>query len=251
MSTVIALAGKGGTGKTTLAALIIRYLKNKGDGAVLAVDADPSSNLGQPLGLTPCATIGSAKEAFFKGRDLPPTGIPKETYLELKIHELLVESEGVDLLTMGRPEGKGCYCYINNILRKYLDLLTENYAYVVVDNEAGMEHLSRSIIRDVDTLLITTDASMSGIRSAKKVKDLVVELELSVKRQYIVVDRVVSGLSHHLVAEAKRLDLVLWEIIPEDAIISKYDLIERPLVQLPEDSPAVRSVNRIMEWILV
>lgn len=248
---VIALAGKGGTGKTTLAALIIRYLKNRGDGAILAVDADPSSNLAQPLGLTPSATIGSMKEAFLKGRDLPPTGIPKETYLELKIHELLVESERVDLLTMGRSEGKGCYCYINNILRRYLDLLTENYVYVVVDNEAGMEHLSRSIVRDVDILLITTDPSMSGIRSAKKVRDLVADLELSVKRQYIIVDRVISRLSHHLLAEAERLDLILWEIIPEDAMIFEYDVIERPLIQLPEDSPAVGSVNRIMEWILL
>ncbi|HIC92170.1 MAG TPA: carbon monoxide dehydrogenase [Syntrophaceae bacterium] len=251
MSMVIALAGKGGTGKTTLAALIIRYLKNRGDGAILAVDADPSSNLAQPLGLTPSVTIGSMKETFLKGRDLLPAGIPKETYLELKLHELLVESERVDLLTMGRPEGRGCYCYVNNILRKYLDLLTENYAYVVIDNEAGMEHLSRSIVRDVDILLITTDPSMSGIRSAKKVKDLVIDLELSVKKQYIIVDRVIWGLSHHLLAEAERLGLILWETIPEDAMISEYDLIERPLIQLPEDSSAVRAVNRIMECLLV
>lgn len=251
MSMVIALAGKGGTGKTTLAALIIRHLRNKSDGAILAVDADPSSNLAQPLGLTPSVTIGLMREAFLGGQDPAPTGIPKETYLELKIHELLVESEGVDLLTMGRPEGKGCYCYVNNILRKYLDLLTENYTYVVVDNAAGMEHLSRNTIRDVDILLITTDPSMSGIRSAKKVRDLVIELELSVKRQYIIVDRAMSELPHYLLAEAKRLDLILWEIIPEDAMISEYDLIERPLIRLPEYSPAVRSVNRIMECLLV
>lgn len=247
MSVVIALAGKGGTGKTTLAALIIRYLKAEADGAILAVDADPTSGLAQGLGITIPLTIGSMREAFLKDHGDLPAGVPKETYLELKIHELLAESEGVDLLVMGRPEGKGCYCYVNNVLRGCIDLLVENYAYVVIDNEAGMEHLSRRTTRHIDVLLITTDHSISGLRAAKKVGDLAAEMGLSPKGQYIVANRVTPDLSEQFLDEADRLGIVVSGTIPEDPMILEYDLAQRPLLQLPEESAAVRSIGRIVK----
>lgn len=251
MSVVIALAGKGGTGKTTLAALIIRHLKAEADGAILAVDADPTSGLAQGLGIMIPVTIGSMRETFLKDHGDLPTGVPKETYLELKTHELLAESEGVDLLVMGRPEGKGCYCYINNVLRGCIDLLVKNYAYVVIDNEAGMEHLSRRTTHHVDVLLITTDHSINGLRAAKKVGDLATEMGLSPKGQYVVANRVTPNLSGQFLDEADRLGIVISGAIPEDPMILEYDLAQRPLIQLPERSAAVRSMSEIVKWVMV
>ena len=143
------MAGKGGTGKTTLSALIIRHLQKKGLGPILAVDADPSSNLADALGLPVKQSLGTAREDFFETKGKLPPGMTKETYLEMKLHEILVESRGLDLLVMGRPEGPGCYCYANNILRHHLDILVKNYPFVVMDNEAGMEHLSRRTTQGV------------------------------------------------------------------------------------------------------
>ncbi len=251
MSLVIALAGKGGTGKTTLAALIIRHLRAGADGAVLAVDADPTSGLAHGLGIRVPVTIGSMRETFLKDHVALPAGLPKETYLELKIHELLAESEGVDLLVMGRSEGKGCYCYVNNVLRGCIDLLVKNYAYVVIDNEAGMEHLSRRTTRHVDVLLITTDHSINGLRAAKKVADLAAEMGLSPKSQYIVANRVAHNLSGQFLDEAGNLGIAVSGAIPEDPMILEYDLAQRPLLQLPEECAAVRSISEIMKWVMV
>ncbi|HID11122.1 MAG TPA: carbon monoxide dehydrogenase, partial [Candidatus Latescibacteria bacterium] len=141
---IVAVSGKGGTGKTTIAALLVRKLMRM-DGPVLAVDADPNSNLGEQLGMEVGETIGDIREEVLE-EELPP-GMTKDRYLELRIQETLTEGEGVDLLTMGRPEGPGCYCYVNHLLRGFLDRLSKNYRHIVVDNEAGMEHLSRRTTR--------------------------------------------------------------------------------------------------------
>jgi len=247
---VIAMAGKGGTGKTTLSALVIRYLQKKGRKPILAVDADPSSNLVDALGLKVNKSLGTAREDFFETKGNLPPGMTKETYLEMKLHEILVESPGLDLLVMGRPEGPGCYCYANNILRRHLDLLIQNYPFVVMDNEAGMEHLSRRTTQGVDYLLFLSDYSLKGIRTVGKIKELIGELKLAVKEKYLVVDRAPNGLDPIFSREVQNLGLNLLGAIPEDEFVSEFEMKGRPLLDLPDESPAVQVVDRMMEKMI-
>lgn len=250
MGTVIAMAGKGGTGKTTLSALIIRYLKRKGQGPILAVDADPNANLAEALGLNIRKSVGAAREEFFESKMNLPAGMSKEIYLEMKLHEALGEDQGVDLLVMGRPEGPGCYCYANNILRRHIDLLAKNYPFVVMDNEAGMEHLSRRTTQGVDHLLFLSDYSIKGIRTVGKIQTLIADLKLSVKEKHLVVDRVPEELSPHFRQEIEKQGVKLLGTVPEDPLIFEYDLKGKPLLDLPEDSSAVRAVARMMEEMI-
>ncbi len=247
MGKVIAMAGKGGTGKTTLSALIIRYLKKKGAGPVLAVDADPSCNLPEALGLSVKQSLGCAREEFFDTKGKLPPGLTKETYLEMKLHEILVESQGLDLLVMGRPEGPGCYCYANNILRHHLDRLVKNYPFVVMDNEAGMEHLSRRTTQGVDHLLFLSDYSIKGIRTVGKIRELIDELKLSIKEKHLVVDRAPEDLDPDFSREIQRQGLDLLATVPPDPFISEYEMKGKPLLDLPDESPAVRVVAGMME----
>lgn len=244
------MAGKGGTGKTTLSALIIRYLKNKGHGPILAVDADPSCNLAGALGLQVKRSLGTAREEFFEAKGSFPPGMTKESYLELKLHEILVESQGLDLLVMGRPEGPGCYCYANNILRRHLDLLIHNYPFVVMDNEAGMEHLSRRTTQGVDHLLFLSDYSIKGIRTVGKIRELIDELQLSIKEKHLVIDRAPQEVDPVFFQEIQNRRLELLGMIPEDPCIFEYEMEEKPLLDLPDESSAVRVVAGMMEKIL-
>jgi CO dehydrogenase maturation factor len=250
MGKVIAMAGKGGTGKTTLSALIIRFLKRRGWGPILAVDADPSSNLVDALGLTVKQSLGAARENFFETKGNFPTGMTKETFLEMKLHEILVESPGLDLLVMGRPEGPGCYCYANDILRRHLDRLIKNYPFVVMDNEAGMEHLSRRTTQGVDYLLFLSDYSIKGIRTVGKIQGLIQELKLAVKERHLVVDRVPRDLDPGFSQEIQNQRLDLLGLIPEDPFIFGYEMKGKPLLDLPEDSPAVQVVAGMMERMI-
>jgi CO dehydrogenase maturation factor len=246
MGKVIAMAGKGGTGKTTLSALIIRYLRSNGQGPILAVDADPSSNLADALGLAVKQSLGTAREDFFETKGKLPPGMTKETYLEMKLHEILVESKGLDLLVMGRPEGPGCYCYANNILRHHLDVLVKNYPYAVMDNEAGMEHLSRRTTQGVDYLLFLSDYSIKGIRTVGKIRELIDELKLSVKERHLVVDRAPEELDPGFSREIQAQGLNLLATVPADPFISDYEMKGKPLLSLPDDSPAVQVVAEMM-----
>jgi CO dehydrogenase maturation factor len=246
----IAVAGKGGSGKTSIAGIIIRYLKNAGLGPILAVDADPNANLGESLGLDIKQTVGGILYDFQRDKINIPPGMTKEIYLEYKLNEAMVEAKGLDLLTMGRGEGPDCYCYPNTVLRKFVDTLSENYAYMVMDNEAGMEHLSRGTTKDIDELLIISDHSVKGVRTVARIRELVGELKLSVKRQSVIINLVPAELDPLIIAELDKFGISPTAIIPFDEEVYQYDLKLKPLLDLPDTSQAVRAVNALMGKLL-
>ncbi len=250
MSFSIAVAGKGGTGKTTIASLIIRYLKENRLVPILAVDADANANLGESLGLSLERTIGSILAAFNEDKIGIPPGLTKEAYLEIKLNETIVESQGLDLIAMGRGEGTGCYCYPNTVLRKFIDNLRGNYAYMVMDNEAGMEHLSRRTTEDIDELFIISDHSVKGVRTAARIIELISELKLTVKRQSVIINLVPGELDSHVSRELDLLAISPLATIPIDKEIPRYDLGKRSLLGLPDTSGAVRAVNKLMASVL-
>ncbi len=248
MTVTIAVAGKGGTGKTTFAALTIRYLLRTGRAPVLAIDGDPSSNLNLALGLPLEATIGQireeARDEVSSGRF--QAGISKPEYFAYKVEECLVEGDGVDLLAMGRPEGPTCYCAANNMLRNSIDRLGSRYPWVVIDNEAGMEHISRQTTRNVDHLFIVTDPTMRGVAAAQHIVDLIRELGTRIGRSYLVMNRVSGELPPPLVEAAGRLGVPLAGTMPEDPAVAALDMVGRPLIELAEDSPVSRAVAGIL-----
>ncbi len=246
MSFNIAVAGKGGTGKTSITSLIIRYLIKKELGPLLAVDADPNANLGDSLGVKVNQTIGSIIASFNEEKIDIPSGLTKEAYLEIKLNDAIVESRGLDLITMGRGEGPDCYCYPNLIMRKFIDNLSGNYAYVVMDNEAGLEHLSRRTTQDVDALLIISDHSAKGVRTIARIQQLVAELKLRVKKQLAIINAVPDGLSPLISQELDKLGIVPSAVIPYDENIYEYDLKVKPILDLPDTSKAVQAVAELM-----
>jgi len=191
MSFLIAVAGKGGVGKSTLSALLVRILSE--EDTVLAVDADPNSNLGRKLGTEVPGTVGQVREGLLSKGGQPPRDMSKQEYLKLKLREILAEGEGHDLLTMGRPEGPGCYCYVNNLLRVFVDQLMDSYRYVVIDNEAGMEHLSRRTAREMDLLILVSDPTAVGAETVARLSELADELDLRVKRKVLLINAVRPG----------------------------------------------------------
>jgi CO dehydrogenase maturation factor len=248
----IAVAGKGGTGKTTIAALIVDYLTKKKDGSVLAIDADPSTNLNLALGVPLWDTVGDVREetATAVGGSREMAGMSKWDYLDFRINESIVEETDFDLLAMGRPEGPGCYCAANNILRESVDRLSDSYDYMVIDNEAGLEHLSRRTTRDVDVLLIISDPTLRGIVAAGRVAELIDELKTNVGAAYLIVNRV-SGdqLPSALLEAIEEQHLKLVGLIPADATVNELDAVGEPLVKLPEDAPIRRSLETILTAI--
>ena len=250
MSINIAVAGKGGSGKTSLVGLIIRYLKKQGAGPILAVDADPNANLGDSLGLSIKQTVGSMIATFNDEKINIPPGMTKEAYLEYRLSAAMVESKGLDLITMGRGEGPDCYCYPNVMLRKFIDIYTKSYAYMIMDNEAGMEHLSRRTTQNIDELLLVSDHSVKGVRTIARLKELVSELKLVVKRQTVVVNFVADDLAPTIKEEMARLGLESAVVIPLDEEVREYDLQYKSLLDLPDTSKAVVAVNNLMDRLL-
>ena len=249
MTKTIAIVGKGGTGKTTVAALLIKLLSQKG--LVLAVDADPSTNLNQALGLPldDSRTVGRIREEMAedvsKGRFSPVAS--KQEYLFSKFIESLVESKGFDLLSMGRPEGPGCYCASNAFLRSSLDKLVQDYKYnyIVMDCEAGMEHISRQTTRDVDVLLIMSDPTIRGITAAGRMKKLIEELRSNVGKVGIIINRVQGELSPEIIKAIDESGLQVIALIPEDPDMAGLEMKGRPVTELPQESPLQLKVKEI------
>jgi len=244
----IAMAGKGGTGKTTLAGVLGRFLLEHDMTPILAVDADANSNLNEVLGLTVEDTLGEAREMMKKD---VPVGMTKDIFIEMKVEQALVEANGFDLIVMGRPEGPGCYCAANNLLSKFIERMMANYPYLVVDNEAGMEHFSRLTTKDIDLLLVVSDSSRRGILSARRIYDLVDELGIRVGRKYLLVNQYRDKLASLVAKETQVFDPDYVSTIPEDDLIYQFDLEGKPTVQLPPESVALQAANEIFTKLLM
>ncbi|MBE0516274.1 MAG: AAA family ATPase [Methanophagales archaeon] len=248
---VIAVAGKGGTGKTAIAALLIRELlksKEKEDICVLAVDADADSNLPESLGISYDKTVGDIREGLLEEKQQDTT-LDIRVHFEGKIAEIVVEEEHYDLLVMGRPEGPGCYCPVNHIIRMILDTLTKNYDYTIIDCEAGLEHLSRRTTRDVDLMLVILDTTLKSMKTALRLKRIAEEITVDVKNLINIANKIPPGADEMIREEAKRYSLEIADIIPFDPLIPEYDLKGIPIVDLPDDAPSVTAVRRIAERI--
>lgn len=245
---IVAVAGKGGTGKTTFAALLIKHLCDTGKTPVLAVDADPDANLPEALGIpaaTSISTVGEVCEAFSAEKGDLPAGMPKEAFFELKLHQAMIETKNLDLLVMGRPEGAGCYCYINNVLRRYLDVLPDNYRFVVIDNEAGLEHLSRRTTRNADYLIIVSDYSLNGLRAAVRIRQLADDLRLDIASIGLVVNKAPARLSGDFTAALEKTAVRLYGIVPYDGLLQQQDTTGTPVFALPQESPATTAVREM------
>lgn len=250
MSINIAVAGKGGTGKTSLTSLIIRYIIRNNLGNILAVDADPNSNLAEGLGLEVRQTVGRILNGFQGEKLHIPAGTTKEAYLEYQLNLAITESKGIDLITMGRGEGPECYCYPNVVIRKLIDDWAKNYSFVVMDNEAGMEHLSRRTTQNIDELFLVSDHSVKGLRAVARIRDLVSELKLIVKRESIIINLVPGAIDPLLTRELDKLGMVPAATLPVDDDVKRFDLEQKPLFDLPDSSQAVIAVNELMDKLL-
>jgi CO dehydrogenase maturation factor len=261
MTTTIALAGKGGVGKTTIAGMAIKYLAQNQTGSILAIDADPSSNLNMVLGLDLDWTVGDIREDMLQqvkatlvqgGAAMGglPGGVSKREYLDYHVRSALAEGARFDLIAMGRGEGQGCYCAVNHNLREVIDSISKHYAYVVIDNEAGMEHLSRRTTRDVQHLLIVSDPSRRGLVAAQRIAEMSKALDIRIENAYLILNRVPGEISADLRSFVDQLGLPLIGIIPADSAINEFDSSGKPLVDLPGDAPVYQSVAALMEQIL-
>jgi CO dehydrogenase maturation factor len=261
MTTTIALAGKGGVGKTTIAGMVVKYLIQNQAGPVLAIDADPSSNLNMVLGLDLDWTVGEIREDMLSqvkeslvvggaAMGAMPGGVSKREYLDMQIRSSLVESDRFDLIAMGRSEGPGCYCAVNHNLREVIDSISRNYAYIVIDNEAGMEHLSRRTTRDVDHLLIVSDPTQRGIVAAERIAGFRNELDIRIEKAYLILNRISGEINAALQERMNALDIPLLGVVPADHELSEFEFSGRPLVELGDDSPIYVAISEMMKHIL-
>lgn len=247
MSYTIALGGKGGVGKTTVAGLLIRYMLKRSMKPILAIDADSNSNLNEVLGVSLDETLSDAREMM---KTSVPTGMTKDIFMEMKMEQALVEGEGFDLIAMGRPEGPGCYCAANNLLSSLIDRLMNNYPYLVVDNEAGMEHFSRLTQKDVDLLLLVSDPSRRGLAAACRIAELVRSLPMRVMKTVLVVNQVGSELPAWPADVLKLFEEERISVLPADPLLARYDLVGKPTVTLPDDAPVVRASETMFSLLL-
>jgi CO dehydrogenase maturation factor len=261
MTTTIALAGKGGVGKTTIAGMVIKYLAQSQNGAILAIDADPSSNLNMVLGLDLEWTVGDVREdmlaqvkdsllASGAAMGALQGGVSKRDYLDYHIRNSLAEGGKFDLIAMGRSEGPGCYCAVNHNLREVVDSMSKNYRYVVIDNEAGMEHLSRRTTRDVQHLLVVSDPTQRGLVAAQRIAGFRDELDIQIENAYLILNRLNGPLPPELEEFIDKMDIPLLGAVPADQELASFEFSGRPLVELGDDSPVYRKVAEMMGEIL-
>lgn len=261
MTTTIALAGKGGTGKTTVAGMIIKYLMKHQPGPILAIDADPSANLNMVLGLDLHWTVGEIREGLLEkvqdslsaggaARGTVHGGMSKHDYLDYEIRSALEEGERFDLIAMGRSEGQGCYCAVNHNLRDILDNLSHNYRYVVIDNEAGMEHLSRRTTRDVDHLFVVSGPTQRGIVAAERIAELQDELEINIKNTYFILNRIPGEIPPPLQSRIEEMKIPFLGSIPSDQELMAFDFSGKPLIELADDSPVYQAVAGMLDQVL-
>ena len=251
MTQIIAMAGKGGTGKTTIAALLLKYLTEKKMTPVLAVDADSNANLNELLEMDVNLTIGQIRKDL-KG-DIPPH-ITRDQYMEMQVHQAIIEEKGFDLLVMGQPDGPGCYCAANQHLAMTMDHLADNYKYILVDNEAGMEHLSRMNLRVIDYLLIISDPSARGILTARRISELTGPLTVEVKKKSLIVNRAPDPMTDALRAKieetVKETDLPLGAILPASDELVEQEISGKSYLELASDVPYVKQAFAAFEEIL-
>lgn len=243
----IAISGKGGTGKSTIAALMIRWLSQHNAGSILAVDADSNVNLNVLLGLEIKDTVGAIREEMKEASQNIPGGMSKAQFLEYKIQTSLVETPAYDLIAMGRPEGPGCYCYANNLLRDIIQALSAQYQYIIIDNEAGMEHLSRRTTLNIDNLLIVSDPTVRGVRTASNISRLLRELDIRIGEKKVIVNRLQGEVPLIVTQTIKEEHLELGLTIPEDNTLFQMEQKGESIWTLPDLSSALLAVEKWME----
>jgi len=249
---IIAVAGKGGTGKTAISARLITEILKLAAGqdvCILAVDADADSNLPEALGISYNKTAGDIRESLLEDKHRDVT-LDVRSQFEGKIAAIIEEEEQYDLLVMGRPEGPGCYCPVNHIIRMIIDTLTKNYDYTIIDCEAGLEHLSRRTTRDVDVMLVVLDTTLKSIKTALRLRRIAEEIDADVKQMMNIANKIPEGMEAAIIEEAKKYGLTIEEIIPFDPLIPEYDFKGVPIVDLPDDAPSVIGIRRIARAIM-
>jgi len=246
MGYVIAMAGKGGTGKTTIAALLVRLIKEKGLGSCLAIDADPNSNFAEALGIEVKETIGNILDDISAHPEKVPTSMSKDRFIEYQVQTLIQEGEGFDVLTMGRPEGPGCYCYVNNVLRNVMAKLIKDYQYVIIDNEAGLEHLSRRTTRSADCLVVVSNASAVGLKAAKRICGLIKELKVKVKNEFLLINLYDKDIEKEKI---KDLGITYLGFLPVDEEIEKLCLNSSSLMNLKNNAKSLSTLRNLGEKI--
>ena len=252
MGRIIAIAGKGGVGKTTLCGLLIQYLCETGKKPVLAVDADANSNLNEVLGVEVSRTLGELREEIERAGADPryhiPAGVTKADYLEARMADALTEEDDYDLMVMGRSQGQGCYCFVNGIVQTQVQKLQSHYPYVVVDNEAGMEHISRGILPKMEIAVLVSDCSRRGVQAAGRIAKLMTELNLHPEKQGLVINRAPQGkLDPGTLEEIEKQGLTLLGVVPQDEKVYQFDCDGIPIVHLPQDSPVRQALKEITE----
>lgn len=248
MGLSIAFSGKGGTGKTTLCGMLIRYMLQKDMDPLLAVDADPNYNLNEVLGVEVEKTLGQVREQMKQG-DVP-TGMTKDRFMSMKLEEAIVENQGFDLVVMGQPEGQGCYCAANTLLSDFLYKLSDNYSYIVMDNEAGLEHISRLTTSNIDYLLVVADPSKRGLQAAQRIHDLAQTLPVHMKNMGLILNNVQQEPAGKMLELIQQTELELLGSIYTDQGVQDFDLEGRPTFELPADNPALNSAFKIFDRIL-
>ena len=250
MPHTIAVAGKGGVGKTTTCGMLIDYLCKKAQGPVLVVDADANSNLNEVLGVEVETSLGTIREEMAQAelKGTIPAGMTKADYAEMKFSSALIEEDDFDMIVMGRTQGKGCYCYVNGVLKTQVDKYAKNYKYVVMDNEAGLEHVARGTLPHVDTMLLISDCSRRGIQAAARVAETIEEMELKPDRLGLIVNRAPGGvLDDGVKEEIEKHGLNLLGVLPQDDGVYRCDCNGEPSAKLPDSNPVKVALKGIMD----